>query len=151
VDFILGEQYHEVDLMANPCIFPPCGHLLTIESMDAQMDIKKYYVLDDNGRPVSIATSSHPLSIDDIRTCAICRASLRKVSRYGRLVRRALLDEATKKFILYLNQKYVPMAQDLPRSCKAKNCEQGRKQPQTKYSEPVSRSESRVLQSIKCD
>ncbi|KAL3439805.1 hypothetical protein BJX65DRAFT_317439 [Aspergillus insuetus] len=115
VDFILGEQYHEVGLMENPCIFPPCGHLLTIESMDAQMDIKKYYVLDDNGRPVSIATSSQPFSIDDIRTCAICRGSLRKVSRYGRLVRRALLDEATKKFILYLNQKYVPMAQDLPR------------------------------------
>ncbi|KAL2850542.1 hypothetical protein BJX68DRAFT_275792 [Aspergillus pseudodeflectus] len=115
VDFILGEQYHEVDLTANPCIFPPCGHLLTMESMDAQMDLKKHYVLEDNGRPISIASSSQPFSIDDIRTCAICRGSLRKVSRYGRLVRRALLDEATKKFILYLNQKYVPMAQDLPR------------------------------------
>jgi hypothetical protein len=86
-----------------------------MESMDAQMDLKKHYVLDDNGRPVSIASSSQPFSIDDIRTCAICRGSLRKVARYGRLVRRALLDEATKKFILYLNQKYVPMAQDLPR------------------------------------
>ncbi|RAL00716.1 putative NF-X1 finger and helicase domain protein [Aspergillus ibericus CBS 121593] len=115
VDFILGEQYHEVNLTENPCIFPQCGHFLTIESMDAQMDIKKHYILDDNGKPVSIASSSQPFSIDDIRTCAICRGSLRSVSRYGRLVRRALLDEATKKFILYLNQQYVPMAQDLPR------------------------------------
>ncbi|KAI9376161.1 hypothetical protein BJX61DRAFT_531109 [Aspergillus egyptiacus] len=93
VDFILGEKYHE------------CGHFLTIESMDAQMDIKKHYTLDDNERPVSIALSSEPFSIDDIRTCAICRGSLRNVSRYGRL-----------KFILYLNQKYIPMAQALPRS-----------------------------------
>ncbi|RAL10327.1 putative NF-X1 finger and helicase domain protein [Aspergillus homomorphus CBS 101889] len=114
VDFILGEQYGDVDLTANPCIFPPCGHFLTIESMDAQMDIKKHYTLDENGRPVSVASSSQPFSIDDIRTCAICRGSLRQVARYGRLVRRALLDEATKKFILYLNQDYVPMAQSLP-------------------------------------
>ncbi|KAF9886780.1 hypothetical protein FE257_011157 [Aspergillus nanangensis] len=113
VDFILGEVYHEVDLTENPCIFPQCGHFLTIESMDAQMDIKKHYILNEHERPVSIASSSQPFSINDIRTCAICRGSLRNISRYGRLVRRALLDEATKKFILYLNQEYVPMAQDL--------------------------------------
>ncbi|KAL5364485.1 hypothetical protein BJX96DRAFT_187908 [Aspergillus floccosus] len=104
VDFILGEQYREVDLTENPCIFPECGHFLTIESMDGQMGIKNHYVVDDKGRPISIASSSHPFSIDDIRTCAICRGSLRNVSRYGRL-----------RFILYLNQEYVPMAQDLPK------------------------------------
>ncbi|GES66835.1 P-loop containing nucleoside triphosphate hydrolase protein [Aspergillus terreus] len=115
VDFILGEQYRTVDLTENPCIFPECGHFLTIESMDGQMGIGNHYVLDDKGRPVSIASSSQPFSIDDIRKCAICRGSLRNVSRYGRLVRRALLDEATKRFILYLNQVYVPLAQDLPK------------------------------------
>ncbi|EAU29360.1 predicted protein [Aspergillus terreus NIH2624] len=104
VDFILGEQYRTVDLTENPCIFPECGHFLTIESMDGQMGIGNHYVLDDKGRPVLIASSSQPFLIDDIRTCAICRGSLRNVSRYGRLVRRALLDEATKRFILYLNQ-----------------------------------------------
>ncbi|KAL4993400.1 AAA domain-containing protein [Aspergillus recurvatus] len=115
VDFIMGEQYREVDLTENPCIFPQCGHFLAIESMDAQMDLKKHYIMDEKNRPISIASSSQPFSIDDIRTCAICRGSLRNVSRYERLVRRALLDEATKKFILYLNQQYVPMAQDLSR------------------------------------
>ncbi|KAG2420534.1 hypothetical protein HFD88_000146 [Aspergillus terreus] len=115
VDFILGEQYRTVDLTENPCIFPECGHFLTIESMDGQMGIGNHYVLDDKGRPISIASSSQPFSIDDIRKCAICRGSLRNVSRYGRLVRRALLDEATKRFILYLNQVYVPLAQDLPK------------------------------------
>ncbi|KAJ5169070.1 uncharacterized protein N7482_004664 [Penicillium canariense] len=64
-------------------------------------------------RPIAIASSSQPFSINDIGTCAICRGSLRNLSRYGRLVRRALLDEATKKFILYLNQQYVPLAQEL--------------------------------------
>ncbi|KAL2862412.1 uncharacterized protein BJX67DRAFT_297384 [Aspergillus lucknowensis] len=115
VDFILGETYKEIDLGENPCVFPQCGHFLTIESMDAQMDLRKHYNMDEHERPVSIASSSEPFSIDDIRTCATCRGSLRNLSRYGRLVRRALLDEATKKFILYLNQQYVPLAQDLPR------------------------------------
>ncbi|KAB8256332.1 hypothetical protein BDV32DRAFT_97352 [Aspergillus pseudonomiae] len=113
VDFILGQTYKEIDLEENPCIFPPCGHFLTVENMDAQMDLRKHYVLDEMGKPLSISKSSEPFSISDVPNCVTCRGSLRSISRYGRLVRRALLDEATKKFILYLNQKYVPMAQEL--------------------------------------
>ncbi|OJI99811.1 hypothetical protein ASPVEDRAFT_163989 [Aspergillus versicolor CBS 583.65] len=116
VDFILGDVYEEIDLDVNPCIFPQCGHFLTIESMDGQMDFRSHYNMNDEGRPVSIASSLKPFSIDDIRTCATCRGSLRNLSRYGRLVRRALLDEATKKFIVYLNQSYIPMAQALPKA-----------------------------------
>ncbi|KAJ5999068.1 hypothetical protein N7451_006878 [Penicillium sp. IBT 35674x] len=113
-DFILGELFREINLAENPCIFPQCGHFLTVESMDAQMDLKKHYIMDDMEKPISISSSSEPFSIEDIRTCATCRGSLRSLSRYGRLVRRSLLDEATKKFILYLNQQYVPLAQELP-------------------------------------
>lgn len=113
MDFILGQTYKETDLDENPCIFPPCGHFLTVENMDAQMDLGKHYVVDEMGKPISISKSSEPFSISDVRNCATCRGSLRSISRYGRLVRRALLDEATKKFILYVNQQYVPMAQKL--------------------------------------
>ena len=115
VDFILGESYQEIHLTENPCIFPRCGHFLIIESMDGQMDLKKHYDLDDLGRPTAISSSSTPFSVEDIRTCATCHGSLRRLSRYGRLMRRALLDEATKKLILYVNQRYIPIAQELPR------------------------------------
>ena len=37
VDLLLMEEYHEVDLDANPCMIPACGHILTMESMDGQM------------------------------------------------------------------------------------------------------------------
>ncbi|EED17019.1 DNA-binding protein smubp-2, putative [Talaromyces stipitatus ATCC 10500] len=100
VDFICGETYKEIDLDDSPCIFPRCGHFLTIENMDGQMDMGKYYVLDERGKPSRIA--------------ATCRGPLRDIARYGRLVRRAILDESTKKLILYLNREYVPLAQELP-------------------------------------
>ena len=114
MDFIEMKKYREINLSESPCIFPPCGHFLTIESMDGQMDIKKHYDLAETGNPISISTSSLPFSMGDIQTCASCRGSLRSLSRYGRLVRRALLDEGMKRLILYLTQEYVPLAQELP-------------------------------------
>lgn len=113
VDFILAETYAEINLDENPCIFPRCGHFLAVESMDGQMDMKKYYVMDSD-KPMAIRSSSDPFSVDDIKRCATCRGSLRDLSRYGRLVRRAILDESTKRFLLYLNREYVPLAQELP-------------------------------------
>jgi hypothetical protein len=114
VDFILAMAYKDTDLKVNPCIFPRCGHFMTIASMDAQMDMGKHYELDANNKPVAILASSTPFSIEDIRSCAICRGSLRDIARYGRLIRRAILDESTKKLILLLNQQYVPLAMELP-------------------------------------
>ncbi|KAI7969203.1 hypothetical protein EIK77_006108 [Talaromyces pinophilus] len=114
VDFIMGDLYKYIDLDDNPCIFPKCGHFLTMENMDGLMDMGKYYVLDERGKPSRISASSEPFSISDIKTCASCRGPLRYIARYGRLVRRAILDESTKKLILYLNREYVPLAQELP-------------------------------------
>lgn len=109
----MGEAYREIDLEDNPCIFPQCGHFLTIESMDGLMDMKKHYEFLPEGVIVSAKQSSEPFSMDEIKTCATCRASLRNLSRYGRIVRRALLDEATKKFILWANGRYVRLAETL--------------------------------------
>lgn len=109
----MGEAYREIDLEDNPCIFPQCGHFLTIESMDGLMDMKKHYEFSPEGVIVSAKQSSEPFSMDESKTCATCRASLRNLSRYGRIVRRALLDESTKKFILWANGRYVRLAETL--------------------------------------
>lgn len=124
VDFILAETYGEINLDENPCIFPRCGHFLTLESMDGQMDMKKYYVMEGD-KPVAIRSSSEPFSVDDIKKCATCRGSLRDLSRYGRLIRRAILDESTKRFLLYLSRAYVPLAQQLPQRLAALREDEG--------------------------
>jgi len=46
-----------------------------------------------------------------MKTCPTCRASLRLLPRYGRIVRRALLDESTKKFIAWSHRKYLQFAE----------------------------------------
>ncbi|KAL4895634.1 hypothetical protein BDV59DRAFT_211274 [Aspergillus ambiguus] len=121
VDFILGQTYREINLNETPCIFPSCGHFLTMESMDAQMDMTRFYVVDNNIKPIAIKGASEPFSIDDIKSCARCRGSLRDIARYRRLVRRALLDDSTKKLILYLNNEYVPLAQEVSKKIKLLN------------------------------
>lgn len=80
--------------------------------MDGQMDMAAHYKLDTSGLPELVLRSSEPFAMDnkDAKTCATCRGPLRNVSRYGRIVRRAMLDEATKKFISWSNAEYCSLA-----------------------------------------
>ncbi|KAM0302276.1 hypothetical protein ACHAPM_004267 [Fusarium culmorum] len=115
VDFIMMAEYRDIDLNEEPCIFPSCGHFLTVSSMDGQMNMAAHYTLDANGLPTQILRASEPFSLDGqgIKSCPTCRGSLRSVSRYGRIVRRAMLDEATKKFISWSNNEYHLVASRL--------------------------------------
>ncbi|KAL3607528.1 hypothetical protein FPOAC2_02513 [Fusarium poae] len=115
VDFIMMTEYRDIDLDKEPCVFPNCGHFLAVSSMDGQMEMAAHYTLDADGLPIKILQSSEPFSLDgqDIKSCATCRGSLRSVSRYGRIVRRAMLDESTKKFISWSNDEYRSVASGL--------------------------------------
>lgn len=109
----MGSQYQDIDLNEDPCIFPNCGHFVTKTSMDGVMDMKAHYVMPDDGDPTTLSGSSEPFSMDEIKVCPTCRGSLRNIARYGRIVRRAMLDEATKKFITWSNAEYLKLAQRL--------------------------------------
>ncbi|KAF4437818.1 Zinc finger, CCCH-type [Fusarium austroafricanum] len=115
VDFLEMKEYRDIDLDQEPCIFPDCGHFLTVSSMDGQMDMAAHYKLDINGLPELIMRSSEPFAMEnnDVKGCATCRGPLRNISRYGRIVRRAMLDEATKKFISWSNAEYLSLAAKL--------------------------------------
>ncbi|KAI1347346.1 hypothetical protein F5Y01DRAFT_329806 [Xylaria sp. FL0043] len=115
VDFIMGTQYDEVNLDEDPCIFPDCGHFLTKTNMDGIMDIKAHYEMSggDDPIPLALSSSSKPFSIDEVKACPSCRGSLRNIARYGRIVRRAILDEATKKFITWSHSEFSKLTEQL--------------------------------------
>ncbi|KIW23323.1 uncharacterized protein PV07_11531 [Cladophialophora immunda] len=82
-------------------------HRRTTVSMDGQMEMSKHYTTD--GAEVSIIDSSIPFSKDELKVCSSCRGPLRTISRYGRIVRRGPIDDATKKFITSANQQFLPL------------------------------------------
>lgn len=114
VDYIMGSSYAEVDLDESPCIVPSCGHILTLESMDGHMDMSNYYITTTNDNvedPITaLKSKSVPFSASELKNCPMCRKPLRNINRYGRIVRRAWIDEATKKFIVWANAEFVRLA-----------------------------------------
>jgi AAA domain len=113
VDYITMEQYQDIDLDADPVIVPDCGHLLLKSTMDGVMAMADHYDVSADGALTGIKASSEPFSMSELKLCPSCRGSLRNIARYGRVVRRALLDEQTKKFMSWANNQFVPLAQKL--------------------------------------
>ena len=111
-DLIMFSAYGEIDLSENPCLFLPCGHIFAVESLDGVMAMSDYYELDSlTGAPSALKGTVAAFSQEEMKTCPTCRASLRLLPRYGRIVRRALLDESTKKFIAWSHRKYLQFAE----------------------------------------
>ncbi|KAL9633009.1 MAG: hypothetical protein Q9164_004954 [Protoblastenia rupestris] len=114
VDYIMGSSYAEIHLDESPCIIPSCGHILTLESMDGHVEMSKYYAMSSDTNVenpiIALKSSSVPFSTSELKNCPLCRKPLRNINRYGRIVRRAWIDEATKKFIVWANTHFVPLA-----------------------------------------
>ncbi|KAB2569025.1 NFX1-type zinc finger-containing protein 1 [Lasiodiplodia theobromae] len=108
VDYIEMLTYKEVLLDEDPCIFPRCGHIVTVANMDGHMDMVKHYDVSRDGN-FSGLKPAPPFSNDELKACPTCRGPLRNISRYGRIIRRALLDESTKKFIVWSHNEYITL------------------------------------------
>jgi hypothetical protein len=113
-DLIMFSPYGEIDLSESPCLFLPCGHIFTVESLDGVMAMSNYYELDImTGAPTALKGTAAAFSQEEMKTCPTCRASLRLLPRYGRIVRRAGLDESTKKFIAWAHRSYLLFAENM--------------------------------------
>ncbi|EQB57810.1 hypothetical protein CGLO_02018 [Colletotrichum gloeosporioides Cg-14] len=111
VDLVIMDDYCAVDLDEDPCIFPDCGHFWTSSTMDGQMSLSDFYGVSDEGIPVALKGGSQPFTVTNIKACPDCRGSLRNISRYGRIVRRGILDESTKKFIDWSNRRWKELSE----------------------------------------
>jgi len=83
--------------------------------MDDVMDMAAHYKLDKNGLPFEVRRASEPFSMGDLGNlvCVICRSSFRSISRYSRIMRRAMLDEATRKLVTWSRANYIALTDRL--------------------------------------
>lgn len=126
VDLIMFEPYSEIDLDSNPIIVPTCGHFYTVETYDSHMGIKNCYILDESGAilgpksldaiAVNAANSDDPPEKLVVKNCPDCRAPLRDIHRYNRIVKTAFLDESTRRFCANAQAKYVDMYKEVSRA-----------------------------------
>lgn len=67
-------------------------------------------MLSDSGVPVAFRSESSPLAFHEEKGCPQCQGSLRNLHRYNRLVKRLILDQSTKMFIVRSNMALVSLA-----------------------------------------
>jgi hypothetical protein len=97
-DLLMFTSYKDISLDVDLCVFTSCGHIFTIDSMHGTMGMQDYYRVDRlTDRYTGIISSVKPFSGKDTKLCLACCGSERNLFRYGRVVRRALLDESAKK------------------------------------------------------
>ncbi|KAI1371941.1 P-loop containing nucleoside triphosphate hydrolase protein [Hypoxylon crocopeplum] len=111
VDMFGLRAYRDINLDAEPCIFHYCGYIMIVSSMDGQMNMLDHYKGADDGTIIAITSSPKPFSDNIIKTCPKCKGSLRKVSRYGRIVRGVLLDESIKRFVSWSHTQSMAFEQ----------------------------------------
>lgn len=113
VDSTDMKDYKDINLDEDPCIFPRCGHFQTRSSMDQRLKIQDFYDLSEEGVPCGIKGALRPFSIQRAAGCTQCNSSLRDISRYGRIIRRPILDESVKGFLTWSNAKFFDLARHL--------------------------------------
>ncbi|KAI7341211.1 hypothetical protein KC315_g276 [Hortaea werneckii] len=92
-------------------LFPAAAVVL---HMDGTMDIAAHYEIDPlTGAFTALKSTSEPFSSQELKTCPECRGSLRSINRYGRIVRRALLDEGAKKLTAWANRTHHDLSERL--------------------------------------
>ncbi|KAK3637261.1 hypothetical protein LTR56_013799 [Elasticomyces elasticus] len=106
--------YGLVDLDIEPCLFLPCGHILTVCSMDSWMDFEDYFEVDDEvGDIHGLKQPLLPFSMSELKGCPTCRGSLQGLARYGRIANRGILDSSAKKLTFWSNKNNADLAERL--------------------------------------
>jgi hypothetical protein len=100
VDLIMFTSLAEHDPDESPLLALSCGHVFTLETLDAHTELAKQYERDAGSGAWLHALPAAPQFAGACPSCPSCRAPLRGVRRYGRALNHAAAQQAEKKFML---------------------------------------------------
>jgi hypothetical protein len=113
VDLITFETFGEVKLNDDSLVFLSCGHFYTVSNLDGVMELSKHYEVDEARKILGPKSSRRVASGTSPKGCPECRAPLRDIDRYNRIVKLALLDEATRRFVSHANSSYAQLVDEV--------------------------------------
>ncbi|RAK85590.1 hypothetical protein BO79DRAFT_272852 [Aspergillus costaricaensis CBS 115574] len=114
VDLIELKAYKDVDIDQDPLVFLSCGHFYTASSLDGIMGMSEHYEMESStGRLLGPKLTHRLLESGRPKGCPQCRAPLRDIDRYNRIIKRAFLDEATKKFATHASLKFSHLLEEV--------------------------------------
>ncbi|PKC62918.1 P-loop containing nucleoside triphosphate hydrolase protein, partial [Rhizophagus irregularis] len=96
-DVIMGTKFSEIDWNEERMVVLSCGHVYTMETMDMLVKMEEYYEGSIERGWTSI--KALPTSSKDIIKCPACRAPVKNIRRYGRIINKYTLDVQNKKFL----------------------------------------------------
>jgi hypothetical protein len=103
VDLIMSSTLAEHDPDDSPLLALPCGHVFTTETLDGCVALHESYQRDAATGEWSAALSPSA-ALGALPACPLCRAPLRGVRRYGRVLNHAACQQAQKKFVIAAEQ-----------------------------------------------
>jgi len=124
VDLITLEAYAEIDLDLDPIIVPKCGHFYTMSTYDRHMGMENAYRMTPDGQILGPRALDGSEAREDrdpdepaeklvVRACPDCRAPLRDLHRYNRIVKVAYLDESTRRFCTIAQANYLKLFKEV--------------------------------------
>lgn len=114
VDLIELKAYKDVDIDQDPLVFLSCGHFYTASSLDGIMGMSEHYEVESStGRILGPKLTHRLLESGRPKGCPQCRAPLRDIDRYNRIIKQAFLDEATKKFATHASLKFSHLLEEV--------------------------------------
>src|SRR6185312_13789118 len=96
------EEFGEVNWDINRMIVLECEHAFTMAYLDQQLEMNRFYDgIDGEADFEKIWTGVRtlPNELGSIHRCPLCRRPITNIRRYGRPIKKAILDIQNKKFL----------------------------------------------------
>ncbi|KAI2825029.1 hypothetical protein CBS12448_6135 [Aspergillus niger] len=114
VDLIELKPYKDINVDEDPLVFLSCGHFYTASSLDGIMGMSEHYEVEPStGRILGPKLNHRLFDSGRPKGCPQCRAPLRDIDRYNRIIKQAFLDEATKKFATHASIKFGHLVEEV--------------------------------------
>ncbi|CAG8591908.1 3194_t:CDS:10 [Funneliformis mosseae] len=109
-DLIENTTFGEIDWDKERMIILSCGHVYTMTTMDNYMEMENYYEV---SKEIWISVKNLPTSPINIKTCPECRAPIKNIRRYGRIIKKCTLDIQNKKFLIKYDRQLKEITQQI--------------------------------------